>query len=164
MANFCHTFDLIIIMFEVRHVSVFFGRYFNKQITKFLRRLLLPQDSVTQNGNYCQIIIHAQTTANYSISNFENFNAQDFLNDVKTTKNRNSHQSCSIKKVFLEISQKLQAYNFIKNETLAQMFSCKFCERTLQFPAELVTFTEKIPHGKLQVLFSVTTAISFSLL
>ena len=49
-----------------------------------------------------------------------------------------------VKKVFLEISQKSQentclrvsfliklqakAYNFIKNETLAQVFSCEFCE------------------------------------
>ena len=48
----------------------------------------------------------------------------------------------SIKKVFLEISQnsqkntcarisflkKLQACNYIKNETLAHVFSCEFCE------------------------------------
>ena len=53
-------------------------------------------------------------------------------------------QSCSVKKVFLEISQnsqentcvrvsfliKLQAWtcNFVKKETLAQVFSCEFCE------------------------------------
>ena len=49
---------------------------------------------------------------------------------------------CSVKKVFLEISQnsqestcdrvsyliKFQACNFIKKETLAQAFSCEFCE------------------------------------
>ena len=51
---------------------------------------------------------------------------------------------CSIKKVFIEVSQnsqentcakvtfliKLQAqiYDFIKKETLAQVFSCEFCE------------------------------------
>ena len=51
---------------------------------------------------------------------------------------------CSVEKVFLEISQnsqentcarvsfliKLQAWasNFIKKETLAQVFSCEFCE------------------------------------
>ena len=51
---------------------------------------------------------------------------------------------CSVKKVFLEISQNLQentgarvsfsikleasAFNFIKKETLAQVFSCEFCE------------------------------------
>ena len=41
---------------------------------------------------------------------------------------------CSVKNVFLEISQKSQentrarVYNFIKKETLAQMFSYKFCE------------------------------------
>ena len=53
-------------------------------------------------------------------------------------------QKCSSKKVFLEISQnsqgntcskvsyliKLQAwaYNFVKKETLAQVFACEFCE------------------------------------
>ena len=35
---------------------------------------------------------------------------------------------CSIKKVFLEISQTSQSCNFIKKKTLAQMFSCEFCE------------------------------------
>ena len=53
-----------------------------------------------------------------------------------------SHQRCSIKKVFLEISQnsqenacarvcfliKLQVCNFIKRETLAQVFACEFYE------------------------------------
>ena len=55
---------------------------------------------------------------------------------------RGNHRRWSIKKVFLEISQnsqeltgardsfliKLQACNFIKNESLAQVFSCEFCE------------------------------------
>ena len=49
---------------------------------------------------------------------------------------------CPVEKVFLEISQnslentfvrvyfliKLQACNFIKKETLTQVFSCEFCE------------------------------------
>ena len=53
-----------------------------------------------------------------------------------------SHKGCSVKKVFLEISQnsqentcarasfliKLQACSFIKKETLAQAFLCEFCE------------------------------------
>ena len=53
-----------------------------------------------------------------------------------------SRQRCSVKKVFLEISQnsqentcardsfliKFQACNFIKKESLAQVFSCEFCE------------------------------------
>ena len=40
----------------------------------------------------------------------------------------------SVKKVFLEVSQNSQevaggaACNFIKKETLAQVFSCEFCE------------------------------------
>ena len=65
-----------------------------------------------------------------------------------------SHRSCSIKKVFLKISQnsqenacdrvpfliKLQneACNFIKKEALPQVFSCKFCKifkNTLFTPA-----------------------------
>ena len=53
-------------------------------------------------------------------------------------------QRCSVKKVFLEISQnsqentcarvsflmklQVEACNFIKNETLAQVFSCELCE------------------------------------
>ena len=53
-------------------------------------------------------------------------------------------QRCSLKKVFLEVSQNSQentcarsatllkrdpeACNFIKKETLAQLFSCEFCE------------------------------------
>ena len=52
-------------------------------------------------------------------------------------------QRCSVKKMFLEILQNLQentcaslfliklqieACNFIKKETLAQVFSCEFCE------------------------------------
>ena len=48
---------------------------------------------------------------------------------------RSSHKRCSVRKVFLEISQHLQentcarvslkACNFLKKETLAQVFSCK---------------------------------------
>ena len=49
-------------------------------------------------------------------------------------------QTCSVKKVFLEISQNSQentcarvsfliaACNFIKKETLAQVFPCEFCK------------------------------------
>ena len=51
-------------------------------------------------------------------------------------------QKCSVKKVFLNISQNLQktpvlsswkrlwpqSCNYIKKETLAQVFSCKFCK------------------------------------
>ena len=62
---------------------------------------------------------------------------------------------CSLKKVFLEISQnsqentcarvsfliKLQAsgLNFIKRETLAQVFSCEFCNISMN------TFSDKTP-------------------
>ena len=38
-------------------------------------------------------------------------------------------QQCSVKEMFLEISQNLASdYNFIKKDTLAQVFSYKFCE------------------------------------
>ena len=44
-------------------------------------------------------------------------------------------QRCSVKKVFLKISQNSQEntcarvyFNFIKKETLAQVFSCEFCK------------------------------------
>ena len=59
----------------------------------------------------------------------------------KTIKTRKSAeaviQRCSVKKVFLEISQNSQEntcarvsflINFIKKETLVQVLSCKFCE------------------------------------
>ena len=42
--------------------------------------------------------------------------------------NRSSHQRYSLKKVFLEISQNSRACNFIKKETLTQVFSCEFSE------------------------------------
>ena len=42
--------------------------------------------------------------------------------------NRSSHQRYSLKKVFLEISQNSRACNFIKTETLTQVFSCEFSE------------------------------------
>ena len=78
--------------------------------------LLLPE---------CEIILHGRKR-----------NFQAVYTDAVT-------QRCSIKKVFLEISQnsqestctrvsfsiKLQvACNFIKKETLAQVFSCELCE------------------------------------
>ena len=54
-------------------------------------------------------------------------------------------QICSVKKVFLEISQNLgdlrQACNFIKKETLANVFSCKFCKISKN------TFLHRTPLG-----------------
>ena len=50
---------------------------------------------------------------------------------------RSSHRGCSVEKVFLEISQNSQenkvyflikACNFIKNEAMAQVRACEFCE------------------------------------
>ena len=76
-------------------------------------------------------------------------------------KYRSSHRRCSIKKVFLNISQnsqentcarvssliKFQAepYNFIKTETLAQVFSFEFCEifKNTFFTEHLWTNTSK---------------------
>ena len=54
-----------------------------------------------------------------------------------STSYKSSHRRCSVKKVFLEIWRNIQENtcvkvsffnNFIKKETLAQMFSCQFCE------------------------------------
>ena len=75
-------------------------------------------------------------------------NVNEFLvcyrsNQKKICNPQNRHQTCSVKKVFLEISQssqkntcakvsfsiKLQALgNLIKKETLAQVLSCELCE------------------------------------
>ena len=52
-------------------------------------------------------------------------------------------QRCSVKKVFLEISQ--NACSFIKKETLIQVFFCEFCEiskRTYSYRAPPVTASE----------------------
>ena len=55
-------------------------------------------------------------------------------NDLFPKAEEFSHR-CSIKKVFLEISQKSQGntcnsflINYVKKEALAQVLSCKFCE------------------------------------
>ena len=78
----------------------------------------------------------------------------------KTLTFKSSHQRCSMKKVFLEISQnsqentcarasfliKLQAYNFIKKETLTQVFSCEFCKifKNTYFTEHLWTTASKV--------------------
>ena len=62
-------------------------------------------------------------------------------------------QRCSIKKVFLEFCKihrktpvpESQACNFIKKETLAQVFSCEFCEiskNTFLYRTPLVSASE----------------------
>ena len=45
----------------------------------------------------------------------------------------------SVKKVFLEISQNSKARNFIKKETLTQVFSCEF------FKISKITFPYRTP-------------------
>ena len=74
-----------------------------------------------------------------------NYNKWKFSHDTcYKICNRSKHQRCSTKKLFLKISQNLQentyakvsfliklqawACNFIKKETLAQVFSYEFCE------------------------------------
>ena len=81
---------------------------------------------------------------------------------------RSSHRSCSLKKLFLKVLQNSQksicvgvsdlltvnrpvAYNFIKKENSAQVFSCEFCEffknafftEQLWATASLVVMTNK---------------------
>ena len=56
-----------------------------------------------------------------------------FPEKIKLSRYRSSHRRCSVKMVFLKILQNSQencrhACNFIKKETLAQVFSCEFCE------------------------------------
>ena len=79
-------------------------------------------------------------TSNKFFMNKIHFN---FLNSIKLDREAVA-QTCSVKEVFLEISQNLQentsatvsilinlqawACNFIKIETLARVFSCEFCE------------------------------------
>ena len=90
---------------------------------------------------------------------------------------------CSVKKVFLEISQNSQentcarvseACNFIKKETLAQVFSCEFCEisknpfsyRTLTVAASvgfwLVSFVRETNHiiGKSNLVYIIAAPMS----
>ena len=56
-------------------------------------------------------------------------------------------QRCSVKKVFLEISQNSQKNTciFFNKETLAQVFSCEFCEiskNTFSYRTPLVAASE----------------------
>ena len=93
---------------------------------------------------------------------------QSVLNFLKHYYFRSSHLRCSLKKVFLEISQnsqenicardyfliKLQAY-FIKKESVAQVFSCEFCEISKN------TFFQNTS-GRLLLLFPHKTAYFFN--
>ena len=66
------------------------------------------------------------------------YHCDDHDKTIKTRKSAEAViQRCSVKKVFLEISQNSREntcarvsflINSIKKETLAQVFSCKFCE------------------------------------
>ena len=100
------------------------------------------------------------------------------INNVKSTfKERisgvstSSHQRCSVKKVFLEVSRnsqentcsrvsffiklQAQACNLIKKETLAQVFFCEFCKisKNAFFTEHLRTTASKFYKDQLQVLF-----------
>ena len=73
---------------------------------------------------------------------FEIIKEWKFILKYLSRKSRAVVRMCPVEKVFLEIPQnslentfirvyfliKLQAYNFIKKETLAQVFSCELCE------------------------------------
>ena len=88
-----------------------------------------------------QNIVAASITWYYCLYIAQNWS---FTWRISSTMSRISHQRCSIKKGFLKISQKFtentcarvsfliklkepEACNFIKKETLAQVFSCEFC-------------------------------------
>ena len=74
-----------------------------------------------------------------------------------------SHQRCSIKKkVFLEILQK--TCNFIRKETMAQVFSCKFCKISKNmFPtgpnAEHLYTTASVPSSSLSLILLLISAM-----
>ena len=87
-----------------------------------------------------------------------------FLEKIKTEV---VSQKCSVKQMFLEILQnslentcarvsfliKLQACNFTKNETLAQVFPCEFCENSknnFSYRAPPVAASVKTTHNKQQ--------------
>ena len=86
------------------------------------------------------------------------------------TQCRNSHQRCSIKKVLLKISLNSQENScarvsflikkslFIKKETLAQEFSCEFCEtfkNTFLFRTPLVAASVNVCNSTQLPLISI---------
>ena len=75
----------------------------------------------------------------FASRNFLNISLMDRKKNSQNFLNRSSYQRCSVNKVFLEISQNSQENactrvsflcNFIKNETLAQVFPCEFLKTT----------------------------------
>ena len=80
----------------------------------------------------------------YQIKKISQFYLKLIYEDPQRLSKDTVARSCSVKKVFLKISQnsqektcprasfliklQVEASNFIKKETLAQVFSCEFCE------------------------------------
>ena len=92
----------------------------------------------------------------------------------RTITNRSSHQRCSVRKSVLRNSTKgkhlcqslLQAArNFIKNETLAQVFSCEFCEisKNTFFTEHLLTTALSLSVSRLMKNTYLTLSLSSSL-
>ena len=85
------------------------------------------------------LVLHSQY-----LFKFNNKSRKTVFMEIHSGSYRSSHQRCSIKKVFLKISQNLQentcarvsfliklqasVCHFIKKETLALLFSCEFFE------------------------------------
>ena len=81
-----------------------------------------------------------QMSQQCNVPNLSRLVSRNGLSECWSLLDVHSQRWCSVKKVFLEISLnshenscdrvsfliKLQAYNFIKKETLAQVFSCEF--------------------------------------
>ena len=84
------------------------------------------------------------------------------VNNNHLSSNKSSHQRCSVKKVFLEIHRKTPvspvspapACNFIKKETLAQVFSCEFCKISKN-----IFFTEHLRKTTSVIILSVTRSV-----
>ena len=86
--------------------------------------------------------LHLTSTSMFLIFMQKNVCLTSLPSHFKAKTFRSSYQRCSIKKVFLETSQnlqektcnracfliKLQAFNFIKKETLVPVFSWEFCK------------------------------------
>ena len=66
------------------------------------------------------------------------------------------------KKMFLEISQNSQACNFMKKESLAQVFFCGFCEisKNTFFTEHLWTAASLYEGGCVKELFSSTCSLA----
>ena len=111
---------------------------FSCEICKTLRTCILKniRERLLLNDCFCFL-------KHLSVTVFHNSVCKELNLSIKSEMPEAAVPRCSVEKVFLEISQNSQesscarvffnrvtglACNFITKETLAQVFSCKFCE------------------------------------